>query len=92
MPKAAGLTREMAVPMSFAGVDVRLASINSMNAMTEQTKASKTKTMLPCQWVEEDGFEVILAQRSANDQQAPIDTAFLLKSRSLPRPTQSPNS
>jgi hypothetical protein len=60
--------------------------------MTEQTKSRKTKTKLPCQWLEDEGFEVTPAQGPANNPQALPDTAFLLKPNPLPRPTQFPIS
>jgi hypothetical protein len=88
----------MAVPMSLASVDARIADatrpplLNPMNAMSEQTKASKTRVVLPCQWVEEDSFEVTPSPGPVNDPQALPDTAFLLNASQPPRPTQSPNS
>jgi len=60
--------------------------------MTEQTKSRKTKTKLPCQWVEDEGFEVTPAQGPAKDPQALPDTAFLLKSNPPQRPPQFPTS
>jgi hypothetical protein len=60
--------------------------------MTEPTKSRKTRTKLPCQWVEEEGFEVMPAPEPANDPQALTDSAFLLKSKPLPRPPQLPTS
>jgi hypothetical protein len=60
--------------------------------MTKQTKSRKTTTKLPCQWVEDEGFEVTPAPEPANDPQVLADTAFLLKSSPQPRPPQLPNS
>lgn len=60
--------------------------------MIEQTKSRKTKTKLPCQWVEEEGFEVMPTPEPANDPQARAGTALLLKSSPLPRPPQFPTS
>jgi hypothetical protein len=88
----------MAVPMSLASVEARIADatrpppLNPMNAMSEQTKASKAKVILPCQWVEGDSFEVTPAPGPVKEPQALPDTAFLLKASRPPRPTQSPNS
>jgi len=89
----------MAVPMSLATVGDSLVKWQGgRNAhrhnerMTRQTKSRKTKAKLPCQWVEDEGFEVAPAQGPAKEPQALPDTAFLLKSRPLPRPPQLPNS
>lgn len=60
--------------------------------MTKRTKSRKTKTKLPCQWAEEEGFEVTPMQGPANDPKVLPDTAFLLKSSPFPRPTQFPTS
>lgn len=60
--------------------------------MTEQTKSRKTTTKLPCQWLEDEGFEVTPAPGPMNDPQALPDTAFLLKSKPVPRPPQFPTS
>jgi hypothetical protein len=60
--------------------------------MTKKTKSRKTKAELPCQWVEDEGFEVTPAQRPANAPQAMTDTSFLLKCSPLPHPPQLPNS
>jgi hypothetical protein len=60
--------------------------------MTEPTKSRKTKTKLPCHWVEDEGFEVTPAPESSNDPQALTDTALLLASNPRPRPPQFPNS
>ena len=89
----------MAVPMSFASVDDRLVGTQCDHSphqpderMTEQTKSRKTKTKLPCQWVEDEGFEVTPAPGPSNDPQALTDTALLLVSNPRPRPSQFPNS
>jgi hypothetical protein len=85
----------MALPMSLAGIDWPTrggAAIKPTNAMPEQKKTSKTKTVLPCQWLEEDGFEIKPAQESANKLPVIPDTAFLLKHGQPPRPPRSPNS
>jgi hypothetical protein len=60
--------------------------------MTEQTKSRKTTIKLPCQWVEEESFEVTPTPAPAHDPKALPDTAFLLKSSSPPRPPQFPTS
>ena len=60
--------------------------------MTEQTNSRKIKAKLPCQWVEEEGFEVKPVPGPANNPQVHTDTAFLLKPNPLPRPTQFPTS
>ena len=89
----------MAVPMSFASVDGRPVETQCDHCpqqpderMTERTKSRKTKTKLPCQWVEEEGFEVMPAQEPAKDPQALPDAAFLLRPNPLPRPPQFPTS
>jgi hypothetical protein len=61
--------------------------------MTKQTKAKTSATKLPCLWAEEKGFEVVPKQPPAKEQQGlGPDTAFLLKSKSSPRPRQFPSS
>jgi len=61
--------------------------------MTEQTKSQKIKAKLPCQWVEEEGFEVRPATAvAAKNPQVLTDTALLLKFKPPPRPTQFPGS
>jgi hypothetical protein len=60
--------------------------------MTEQTKAQQLKAKLPCQWVEEQGFEVQPKPDLAKDPKPLTDTAFLLKSSQPPRPTRLPGS
>jgi hypothetical protein len=61
--------------------------------MTKQTKSQKTKTKLPCQWVQEEGFEVKPATPGpAKNPQVLTDTAFLRTSAPRPHPTQSPGS
>ena len=94
-----GLTRAMAVPMSLASVGDRLVETQRDHSphqpderMTEHTKSRKTKTKLPCHWVEEEGFEVMPAPEPANDLATLTDTAFLLKSSPPPRPPQFPTS
>ena len=61
--------------------------------MTKRTKSQLIKAKLPCQWVEEEGFEVKPATTGpANNPQVLTDTAFLLKPNPPPRPTQFPTS
>ena len=58
--------------------------------MTKRTKSQTIKAKLPCQWVEEEGFEVKPATLGpVKNPQLLIDTAFLPKSNPPPRPTQS---
>jgi hypothetical protein len=87
------------VPMSLASVgDRRVENMcdhdphHPNERMTEPTKSRKTKARLPCQWVDEAGFEVTPSPGPANDPQTLPDTAFLLKPTPLPRPPQFPNS
>jgi len=94
-----GLTRGMAVPMSLASVGDRFVETQCAHGphqpderMTEHTKSRKTKTKLPCHWVEEEGFEVMPAPEPVNDLAILTDAAFLLKSSPLPRPPQFPTS
>ena len=89
----------MAVPMSLASVGDRLVETQCDHSphqfyerMTKQTKSRKTKANLPCQWVDEEGFEVTPVPGPTNDPKALPDTAFLLKPNPLPRPPQFPNS
>jgi len=58
--------------------------------MSEPDKKQIDKTKLPCQWVEEEGFDLTLAAQSPLDPPALSDTAFLLKNRPLPQPPQFP--
>jgi hypothetical protein len=60
--------------------------------MIERKKSHKATTKLPCQWLEDEAFEVTPAPAPANEPQAMPDTAFLLKSSPQPRPPQFPNS
>ena len=54
--------------------------------MTEHRKKRNQQTKLPCQWVEEEGFEVKPAPNPATEPPALSDTAFLLKSNPLRPP------
>jgi hypothetical protein len=61
--------------------------------MPKQTKSQKIKAKLPCQWVEEEGFEVRPATPvPAKNPQVITDTSLLLKSNPPPRSTQFPTS
>ena len=61
--------------------------------MSKQTKSQKIKAKLPCQWVEEEGFEVRPATPvPAKNPQLLTDTSFLLKSNPPPRSTPFPPS
>ena len=61
--------------------------------MAEQKKETRnSKTKLPLHWVEEEGFEFAPTHGPAKKLPPLTDTAFLLKSKALPRPTRFPNS
>jgi len=53
--------------------------------MTKHIKRKK-KTELPCQWVEEAGFEVVPKGNPADSSKLGSDTAFLLKNKAASRP------
>ena len=62
----------------------------NIERMTEHTKAQQDKIKLPCQWVEEEGFDVDPVSQPATDRQTLSDTAFLLKSKPVQPPLHSP--
>jgi len=85
--------------MSLASVDDRFVETQSDHSphppeerMSEQSKSRKIKARLPCQWVDEEGFEVTPAPGPTNDLKALPDTAFLLKPNPPPRLPQFPTS
>ena len=89
----------MVVPMSLASVGDSLVATRCDHdphqpdeRMTKQTKSRKTKAKLPCQWVDEEGFEVTAAPGPTNDPKDLPGTAFLFKPNPLPRQPQLPNS
>jgi hypothetical protein len=59
--------------------------------MTKHTKRKK-KTELPCQWVDEAGFDVVPKSRPEATRELPSDTAFLLKNKAAARPLRARGS
>ena len=57
--------------------------------MIEQNISPGERSLIPCHWVEEEGFVVLPIQGPATDPRALSDTAFLLKTSTLPRPVHS---
>ena len=58
--------------------------------MTEQNISPGERSLIPCHWVEDEGFDVLPLQGPATDPRALSDTAFLLKTSALPRPIHLP--
>src|SRR5262245_9691007 len=64
------------------------------HCMTQHKKRKKKKGLpgLPCQWVEEQGFDVVPTSPPTKGPDAPSDTAFLLKAKAASRPARMPGS
>ena len=58
--------------------------------MSDQNLSVGERSLIPCHWVEDEGFDVLPLQGPATDPRALSDTAFLLKTSTLPRPIRLP--